>query len=120
MKRVLTVFLLAACVSVNKSVLDASFQNTPVPQEKVAVLLASVGDSLPEACTRVAILHASGAEDWTDEADIVNKLRDETGKLGGNTVFIQDIVDPGAGERFASALFGTTSDRDSDAIALFC
>ena len=78
------------------------------------------GDSIPPTCERVALLHASGDEDFTDEGDIWNKLRSEAGKLGANVVALQRIEDPGTGERIASAIFGTSSDRDADAVALWC
>ena len=107
----------AACVTVSKSVLiDRS--TYPVPQERVQVLLE--GDSIPSTCERVALLHASGDEDLTDEGDIWNKLRSEAGKLGANVVALRGIEDPGTGERIASAIFGTSSDRDADAVALWC
>lgn len=121
MKRALLFLLvLTSCVQVSKSVLDHSFASAPVPREGVNVLLASVGDEIPEACTRVAILHGSGPEEWTDEGDMINKLREEAGKVGANTLFIQNMVDPGTGERIVSAIFETEADRDPDAIALFC
>lgn len=50
----------------------------------------------------------------------VPRLREESGKLGANAVYIRTMEDPGTGERVASALLGTESDRDSDAIALWC
>lgn len=109
--------LIAACVSVSKSVLlDRSTQ--PVPQQNVQVLLAT--DSVPASCDRVALLHGSGPDSFTDEGDMWNKLREEAGKLGANVVQLQSMEDPGGAERFASALFGTESDRDSEAIALWC
>ena len=121
MKRgLLFLMVLTSCVQVSKSVLDHSFASAPVPREGVNVLLASLGDEIPEDCTRVAILHGSGPEEWTDEGDMINKLREEAGKLGANTLFLQNMVDPGTGERIASALFETEADRDSDAIALYC
>lgn len=113
----LTAIVLTGCVTVSKSVLmDRSAY--PVPLEAVQVLLAS--DSVPASCQRVALLAGSGPEGWTDEGDMWDKLREEAGKLGANWVQIQAIEDPGAGERFASALFGTQSDRDADALALWC
>ena len=90
----------------------------PVPQERVQVLIE--GDSTPSTCERVALLHASGDEDFTDEGDIWNKLRSEAGKLGANVVALQRIEDPGTGERIAAEIFGTSSDRDADALALWC
>ena len=105
----LCVLALAACVTVSKSVLlDRSAH--PVPQEEVTLLLAS--DSIPADCERVAMLHGSGPDGYTDEGDMWNKLRDEAGKLGANAVHMQSMEDPGGGERFASALFGTQADRE--------
>lgn len=109
--------VLASCVSVSKSVLmDRSA--FPVPQQDVSVFLA--GDIVPTSCERVALLHASGPEGFTDEGDMWDKLREETGKLGGNAVQIFAIEEPGAAERIASEIFGTESDRDADAVALWC
>lgn len=109
--------LLTACVTVSKSVLmDRSA--FPLPREQVYVYLA--GDSVPESCERVAILHASGSQDHTNESQMIDKLREEAGKLGANAVHLQTMEDAGTGERVVSALFGTTSDRDSDALALWC
>ena len=109
--------LITGCVTVSKSVLlDRSAQ--PVPGQEVQILLAS--DSVPASCDRVALLHGSGPDSFTDEGDMWNKLREEAGKLGANVVHLQSMEDPGGAERFASALFGTESDRDSEAIALWC
>jgi hypothetical protein len=111
---------ISGCVTVSKSVLNESFAAHPVAPDQVSVLMASLGDSIPSDCERVAFLHASGDLEWTDEGDIYNKLREEAGKLGANTVFVQNMDDAGTGEQVVSALFGTTSDRDSDAVALSC
>ena len=51
----LFVVMAAACVSVGKSVLDTSFQASPIAEEDVFVYVA--GDSIPEH-TRVAMLDA--------------------------------------------------------------
>lgn len=113
----LSLLLAAACVTVSKSVLmDRSAH--PVPRAQVYVYLA--GDSIPESCERVAILHASGSQDHTNESQMIDKLREEAGKLGANAVHLQTMDDAGTGERVVSALFGTTADRDSDALALWC
>lgn len=116
-RALLAALLLAGCVTVSKSVLmDRSA--TPVPRQDVQVLIE--GDSVPSSCQRVALLHASGPEGFTDEGDMWDKLREEAGKLGANAVQIGEIQDPGAAERIASGLFGTEADRDADAIALWC
>ena len=109
--------LLATCVSVSKSVLmDRSA--FPVPKEEVYVFVDA--DEIPESCERVAILHASGDQDLTDEGEMLDKLREEAGKLGANAVQLQSMEEAGTGERIADALFETGADRDADAIALWC
>ena len=116
-RMLLLTLVVAGCVTVSKSVLmDRSMY--PLPQQQVQVFL--VGDSIPSTCERVALLHASGDEDFTDEGDMWDKLREESGKLGANAVLIHAIEEPGTAERIASGLFGTESDRDADAIALWC
>jgi hypothetical protein len=115
-----TAVLAASCVTVSKTVLTEEYLNAPVPPGDVNVLMALMGDTIPTECARVAILHASGDEDLTDEGDFLERLREEAGELGANTVFVQTMEDPGTGERIVGHVLGTTSDRDSDALALHC
>ena len=106
----------AACVHVGKSVLNTSFQANPVAQEDVFVYVA--GDSVPEH-TRVALFDAKGDSDWTDEGDLLNKLRQEAGKLGANAIIWGDTDEPGTGARVLSALVGTSANRRTSAIAIY-
>lgn len=116
-RSLLLLLAVTGCVTVSKSVLmDRS--DTPVPRDGVYVFLES--DTIPASCERVALLHASGDEDVTDEGQMIDRLREEAGKLGANALYLRTMEDPGTGERIASAVFGTSADRDSDAIALWC
>lgn len=112
--------LLSGCVSISSTLMDPSFvpAGRVVPSQ-VKILLAQLGDLPGDDCTRVAILHAKGTR-FTDEGELYDKLREETGNLGGNTVFVMAMEDASAGERIADLLGGQQADRDSDAIALFC
>jgi hypothetical protein len=111
----LTLFL-AACVTVNKSVLDRSYMDAPVPRDAVHVYLP--GDEVPKH-TRIAILNAEGDADVTDESQMIDKLREEAGKLGANAIILGEIVDPGTGAMVAKAILGTEANRKSQAIAIF-
>lgn len=108
--------LLSACVTVNKSILDRSFMAQPVPADEVHVYLP--GDEVPEH-TRVAILNAKGDVDTTDEAEMIDKLREEAGKLGANAIIMGEIEDPGTGARVAKAFLGTSADRRTQALAVY-
>ena len=120
MRNVLTLMgpalLLAGCVTVNKTVLDRSFMAAPVPKEAVHIYLP--GDEVPEH-TRIAILHAEGDMDMTDESDMIDKLREEAGKLGANAIIMGELKDPGTGAMVASAILGTDAERKGQAIAIF-
>ncbi len=118
---VVAVVALAGCVSVSKTVLDHSRSSNPVPLEEVFVYLASAGDEVSTECQRVAVVHASGSEGlFTDQGDILNKIREEVGKLGANAIYVQSIEEPRTGERIVQGLLGVPADTDVDALALWC
>lgn len=110
------VLALVGCVSVNKSILVPSPTGRTFAVAQVAVFFQS--DSIPEH-TRVAILNAKGDADMTDEGKMIDKLREEAGKLGANAIILGDLEEPGTGRRIASAFFGTSKNRESQAIAIY-
>jgi hypothetical protein len=112
----LATLLVLGCVTVNKSVLDRSFMSSPVPTDEVHVYLP--GDSVPEH-TRVAILNAKGDVDTTDEAEMIEKLREEAGKLGANAIILGELEEPSTGARVAKAFLGTSADRRTQALAVY-
>lgn len=119
-KAILGLLMLAGCVTVSKTVLTEEFSSAPLPEQQVMVLMASLGDTMSSECVRVAILHASGDQDTTDEGEMISKLREEAGKLGANTLFIQDMEEAGTAERVIGEIFDVEADRDSEAVALYC
>ena len=106
---------LGACVSVNKSVLMTDLEPVPMPEVQVYY----DGDEVPEH-SRVAILHAAGSDGWTNPSQMIDKLREEAGKLGANAIVLLGIEEPTAGERFVNALVGGSTDgeRTGEAIAI--
>lgn len=108
--------LFVGCVSVNKSILVPSPTGRTFALAEVAVFFQS--DSIPEN-TRVAILNAKGDADMTGEGKMIDKLREEAGKLGANAIILGDLEEPGTGQRLVSAVFGTSKNRESQAIAIY-
>ena len=106
----------AACVSVNRSILAPSPTGRTFPLEAVGVYFR--GDSIPQH-TRLAILNARGDADMTNEAAMIDKLREEAGKLGANAIILGDLEEPGTGARIAGAVFGTSTNRETQAIAIY-
>ena len=108
--------VLSGCVSVNRSILSESRIGQPVPPNEVQVFFAD--DSIPDH-ERIAILNASGSDSWTNEGQMIDRLREEAGKLGANAVILDQLQDPGSGERVVAALFGGSAQRRGQAIAIY-
>lgn len=106
----------AGCVSVNKSILAPNPTGRTFRVEQVYVYLPE--DSLPEH-TRLAILNAKGDAESTDEAEMIDELREEAGKLGANAIVLGELEEPGTGALIARAFFGTTANRETQAIAIY-
>lgn len=113
-KLLLLTLVLSGCVHVSKSVLvDRSDQ--PVPMEEVSVVFDNA--DVPDACERVALLHAAASEDFTDQRELADKFKKEAGKLGANTVYVQESY---ASTRASTSLFASGSDTEFDAEAFWC
>ena len=110
------VLLLTGCVTVNTSLLTDAYKANPVPGIDVHVFFAD--DSVPDH-ERVAILYAEGSDDFTDQAEMIDELRKEAGKLGANAIILKNLKEPGTGERVASVVFGISSERRGEAIAIY-
>ena len=107
---------LAGCVSVNKSVLAPNPTGRTFEMADVYVYLGQ--DTVPEH-TRLAILHASGNPDVTNESDLIDKLREEAGKLGANAIILDEIEEPGTGARIAAAILDFETERQTQALAIY-
>ena len=103
-------------MSVNKSILAPNPTGRTFALEEVTVYFES--DTVPEH-TRLAILNAHGDIEMTDEADMIDELRKEAGELGANAIILGDIEEPGTGARIVGAVFDTTVERATQAIAVY-
>lgn len=113
---VLALLAATACVSVNKSILAPNPTGRTFSEQQVYVYFED--DEIPEH-TRLAILNAEGDVDTTDESDMIDKLREEAGKLGANAIILDDIREPGTGARIAGAVFDVEMYRETQAIAIY-
>lgn len=109
-------FLLTGCVSVNSTMVDPSVSYAPVPNDQVRLFESE--DEVPTEYERVAIFHAEGADNWTDQSDMLEKLREEAAKKGCNGLILGEIEEAGTGEKVANALLGTGADREGRAVGI--
>ncbi len=113
---VVILLMVVGCISVNKSVLTPNPTGRVFTTEEVTVYFET--DSIPEH-TRVAILNARGDADMTGEGKMIDKLREEAGILGANAIILGALEEPGTGRRVVAAIFGTSKNREAQAIAIY-
>jgi len=101
---------------VNKSVLTSNPTGAVFAKKEVQVFFST--DSIP-AHTRIAIMNAKGDEDWTNEGKLIDRLREEAGKLGANAIVLLKMEDPSTGRKVVSVIFGVSANRKGQAIAIY-
>lgn len=113
---VMLLFLLAGCVRVNSTPVDPSASYAPVPADEVRIFENE--DEIPTSYEKVAIFHAEGTDSWTDQSDMLEKIREEAAKKGCNGLILGEIEEAGTGEKIANAFLGTGADREGRAIGI--
>jgi len=109
--------LSTGCISVSKSVLNDSYRYQPIPRDDVYVFFP-----YDDVCEhdRIAILAAEGDEGLTSEGQLIDRLREEAGKLGANAIILNGVMEPGDGERLVAAHSLDSADRRGQAVAIRC
>lgn len=109
--------LSSGCITVSKSVLNDSYSYRPIDRDEVYVFFAY--DDICEH-DRLAILVAEGDEELTSEGAMIDKLREEAGKLGANAIILNAVTEPGDGERLVAAATWESAERRGRAVAIHC
>jgi hypothetical protein len=112
------VLMLAGCVSAHTTMLTPN-RYAPVPAPDVHVYLDE--SELPEECVRLALIHAEGNANWTNERQMIEAARKKAGTAGGNALVLRSMRDPSTVTRIASEVFdGVPADRKGQMLAFRC
>lgn len=65
------------------------------------------------------LFNSKGDVDYTDEKKMYDSIRKKAGEVGTNGVILGSTNEPGASAKVAHALFGTSANRKSTAIAIW-
>lgn len=112
----LLILVLSGCVSVNTSMLNDNPEGKVYSLQDVQVYFEN--DEIPEH-TRIATMSGSGNNTYIDETDMIEKLREEAGKIGANAIVLRSMEAPGTGEKIGAAFFGVATYRKGEAIAIY-
>lgn len=94
--------VLAGCISTNSVLLDPTARFAPVPWQEVQVYLHE--SDVPYEYEEFALVHANGDEEWTNEAELVEAIREEAAEIGAHAVILEWIDEPTGLERLADAI----------------
>jgi hypothetical protein len=110
------VLVLAACVSTNAALMNPALKLAPVCSDGVQVFTDT--SKVGKPYTEVAVLNSKGGSDWTSESGMINSQRKKAAELGANGLILGTMKDPSTGAKIASAIFGTSANRQGKAIAI--
>lgn len=111
-----SLILLSGCISTSAVPLAGAGKHAPIPREFVAIF-ASEGD-IPGPYEKVAIIHARGSSQWTNENMMFGELQREAAKMGANGIVVGGVVEPSAGAKVAGAVFGVSPQRKGEVLAV--
>ena len=83
---------LSACMHTNAVLLDPSRSYRPVDPYDVVIYLDE--RDVPYEYEAIALVHARGDDDWTDEGDMIEAMREEAAKLGAHGIIVDWITEP--------------------------
>lgn len=107
----------SGCVHVNSTRLDNA-QYAPTNPASVQVYVSA--EDVPKKCKKIALLSARASSGYTDESDMIAKVREEAAKQGADAVLLKNIDEPSAGAKVAGAVLGVPAERTGQMIALRC
>ena len=108
---------LAACVSTSATRLGQGPIRPALSPDSVAIYLSAA--DVPGRYEQVALLNSKGDVDYTDETQMYNSIRKKAAEVGANGVILNSTNEPGAGAKVAKAIFGTSANRKTTAIAIW-
>lgn len=108
---------LTGCVSAQATMLSPT-RYAPVPESAVRVFLDV--EEVPSTCERIALIHAQGDVDVTNEQQMIAAARRRAGKIGANAIALNTMRDPATGTRVAAAVFGLPAERKGQMVGYRC
>jgi hypothetical protein len=109
-------FALAGCIQTQATMLDPTARPA-VPAEEVRVYRTA--ESIECDYAEVALIHAQGGANFTNENQMIEAAKKRAGTIGANGVVLGTIDEPSAGAKVAGAIFGVSPDRRGEMLAVY-
>lgn len=112
----LATVLLTGCIQTQATMLDPT-SRAEVPAEQVRVYRTV--ESIECEFAEVAMIHAQGGANYTNENQMINAAKKKAGKVGANGVVLGNINEPSSGAKVAGAIFGVSPERRGEMLAVY-
>ena len=112
-----TAVLLGGCVNTNSVLFDPTARYAPVHESQVRIFLDR--EDVPWEHEDVALIHADADETFTNEADLLEAIREEAARLGADGVVLSWMEEPTSADRLADwVVDGDIARRRGQAVAI--
>jgi hypothetical protein len=111
----LVTLVFSGCISTQETLLGE--KRAPTSEDAVQVYRSEA--QVTCAYEEVALIHAQGSADFTNEAQMIRRGRKDAAKLGANGLILTPIDEPSVLGRAASVAVGTTADRRGQMVAIY-
>ncbi len=108
--------LFSGCVHTRATVLDTTIRPRELCPDGVKIYLTK--QDAPVDYIALALLQSSGNDTYTTGAGMINSQRKKAAKLGANGLILSEQKDPDGLTKIAGALFGTSTSRKGNAVAI--
>ena len=98
----LSLVAISACVHTNAVMLDPSLYFAPVDPYDVVIYLEA--SDVPYEYEAIALVHATGHHEWTNQADLIEAMREKAAEYGAHGIIIEWVEEPRAWERIVDAI----------------
>ncbi len=112
----LAVLVLAGCVQTQATLLSNQ-KYPPIEPDDVVIYMSE--DDIPGDYEKVAIIHAQGETDFTNESQMLKAMRKRAAKVGANGVLLPAIDEPSTGAKIAGAVLGVSTERRGETLAIY-
>jgi hypothetical protein len=113
---VLVALTVLGCVSAQVLRLGPPRTFPPVAANEVQVFMTEADVKSP--FEKLALIKLKGDSDYTNETMMVEKAKAEAAKIGANGIILGQTDEPSAGAKVAGALFGISTQRRGDIVAI--
>lgn len=103
---------LSGCITASTVPLAGASQYDAITPEEVHVFYSE--EDIPGEYERIGVIYAEGPANMTNQRQMVEKMRTEAAKIGGNGVVMTGIQEPSAGAQVAGAVFGVSPQREGE------